>query len=79
MQHPLQANAKKAWTAPKLTVHGNVEKITQKKWGYNDGYITTIDVEGPIDGTITGPIDGGTKGTDPKAKPSDFVFTPKFS
>ena len=73
------AKSKKAWVAPRLTVHGTVEKITQtKQWGFNDGYISSVDVNGPIQGTISGPI-GGTKGTDPTITGADFSFTPRFS
>ncbi len=78
---PIQpSKSKKAWAAPRLITHGTVEKITQKSFGWNDGYISSINVDiGPVQGTITGPNDGGTRKQDPKAKPGDFTFTPRFS
>lgn len=78
---PIQpGKSKKAWAAPRLITHGTVEKITQKSFGWNDGYISSINVDiGPVQGTITGPIAGGKPKKDPIAKVGDFSFTPRTS
>ena len=41
---------KKTYKAPKLTVHGSVEQLTEKTFGKDDGVVLTIP------GIGTGPI-----------------------
>ena len=75
MQVSSQVRTKKVWATPRLTIHGNVAKITQdKKFGWTDAYLQTDDInnDGVPDGSIGEAGKNGTKGW-------IDVSTPSFS